>query len=286
MTLTICGSVYLVLILLNGFVERDDINDYLNDVTWIVQSLESIRAQNNIAEEGYYRQLDPQLYPFNIRWLPSTSPLVPCNNCQYYGLSDDNIETYRFDDGRVLSVHSVIHGSGIIIQDPLNQLASSFNEMAQQLSETVTENKIFAQAVPHELRTPLSRIQLAAGILRTDCHLPEQQQLLDNIDQYIVDIDQLFSQVITFSQVNTHSTQQHYQEIMLKSLATRISRFTSSATTVIEVNISDDLSVFSEPAYLRLITENLIKNAIDHCRTTIISAPVLRLNHTTITLKL
>ncbi len=149
--------------------------------------------------------------------------------------------------------------------EPLHVLARSFNNMAQEISDTVTENQIFAQAVPHELRTPLSRIQLAAGILRTDCPLPEQQALLDNIDQYIEDIDKLCSQVITFSQVNGHDQPEQATELKLKDfLSVSIARFPQPKTIAITLVVSDSLSLCKNCAYLRLIIDNLIKNAINH----------------------
>ncbi|HHB1574946.1 TPA: hypothetical protein ACN99B_004594, partial [Vibrio parahaemolyticus] len=52
------------------------------------------------------------------------------------------------------------------IPKPLNKLAFYFNEMAEEISGSFARSQIFAQAVPHEVRTPLSKIQLAVGIIR------------------------------------------------------------------------------------------------------------------------
>jgi len=155
--------------------------------------------------------------------------------------------------------------------EPLRGLALSFNNMAQQLADNVTENQIFAQAVPHELRTPLSRIQLAAGIIRADCDSLQQQQLLDNIDQYITDIDELCSQVITFSQVNAHLNKDKHQQIFIKPfITTSVSRFPLQSAIDITLVIDDSLSLTTDHAYLRLIVDNLIKNAINHASSKIV----------------
>jgi len=157
------------------------------------------------------------------------------------------------------------------MSEPLRELAHSFNKMAQEISDTVTENQIFAQAVPHELRTPLSRIQLASGILRSDCSLAEQQELLDDIDQYIEDIDKLCSQVITFSQVNGHGQSGQVSEIKLKDfLSASIARFPNQQKIAIKLVVSDSLRVINDCAYLRLVIDNLIKNSINHAASEII----------------
>ena len=45
---------------------------------------------------------------------------------------------------------------------PLKELAESFNYMADDIEGHVKQSQIYTQAIPHEVRTPLSRIQLAS----------------------------------------------------------------------------------------------------------------------------
>jgi len=108
---------------------------------------------------------------------------------------------------------------------PLNKLADSFNTMADSITNTVNENQIFAQAVPHEVRTPLSRIQLATGLLRQNCDDDFHKELLHNIDTYIDDIDELISQIVEFSKLNTVSSDEdfdYYQTINFVHLHTLV----------------------------------------------------------------
>ena len=84
---------------------------------------------------------------------------------------------------------------------PVSELANSFNLMAEEIESKVKQNHIFAQAIPHEVRTPLSRIQLATDLLRRGA-TAEQQVLFDDIDGYIGDIDQLTSEIIMLSKLN------------------------------------------------------------------------------------
>lgn len=166
--------------------------------------------------------------------------------------------------------------------EPLNDLAISFNNMAQSLAETVSENQIFAQAVPHELRTPLSRIQLAAGILRKDCQKPEQLALLDNIDDYIDDINELSAQVITFSKVNYEPGPGKTESVNLSTfLERRIARLKPKSQVKIVLDTDNDIRLYCDPAYLRLLFDNLLKNAVNHAtKNVMVSAAVVNGNIT------
>ncbi len=151
------------------------------------------------------------------------------------------------------------------LDEPLKEFARSFNNMAMSLSEMLNENQIFAQSVPHELRTPLSRIQLATGILRKQSKSPDDQALFDNIDQYIQDIDELCSQVITFSKLNSAVSPENTETLFLKDfISKRILQLKHSPDISLDLDIKNDIKMSCDPAYLRLIMDNLIKNALSH----------------------
>ena len=146
---------------------------------------------------------------------------------------------------------------------PLNKLADRFNTMAKELSSKFNESQIFAQAVPHELRTPLSRIQLAAGILRQHMPTEEQLTLIDNIDQYIDDIDGLCTQIIAFSKLNLQSEQSSKKQVSLVNfINTRIQQLALDPDIEIRVYCATSIDLFVNEVNLRLVLDNLLKNAV------------------------
>lgn len=159
--------------------------------------------------------------------------------------------------------------------EPVNSLADSFNHMADSITETVKENQIFAQAVPHEMRTPLSRIQLATGLLRKGCQQADERELLDNIDSYIDDIDELTKQVLTFSKLNAALSQEECLKArQSKQLINLYEYFQSRVQLLNQKHQLDqdraiDVALDMEPqqlecdsVYLRLMFDNLLKNAL------------------------
>jgi signal transduction histidine kinase len=157
---------------------------------------------------------------------------------------------------------------------PLNELASSFNAMASSIKDTVNENQLFAQAVPHEVRTPLSRIQLAAGLLRKSNESKQAIELLDNIDTYIGDINELISQVVAFSRLNSTNEEgefELYQSIELCGfIESRIKAIKCEEKLRVIRLIDESLEITTNPVYLRLLVDNLLKNASIHAKAQIL----------------
>lgn len=160
------------------------------------------------------------------------------------------------------------------IPDPLNDLAINFNAMAEEIGNKVKEGLVFAQAVPHEMRTPLSRIQLASGLLRKSCNEKKQIELLDNIDTYIDDLDELTAQVVAYSRLNsTHIAKETKQEqsIALKDfILSRISVLQHHSGINIQLEIDEYSKLVCNPIHLRLLVDNLLKNALQYTQSRIV----------------
>ncbi|WDE09131.1 hypothetical protein SG34_030665 [Thalassomonas viridans] len=153
------------------------------------------------------------------------------------------------------------------IQKPLDELAASFNEMARAIEENVKERDIFAQAIPHEVRTPLSRIQLASGLIRKKSQDLDVLVLLDDLDSYIVDINELIGQIVEFSRVNEHKDieGEQYQNIKLRAFVeSRVRMLANAHNKSLVLAIDNGLEIIANPIYLRLLIDNFIKNALNH----------------------
>lgn len=75
----------------------------------------------------------------------------------------------------------------------LASLSRSFNRMARQVRELLTARTVVLAGISHDLRTPLTRMKLAAELLRVR---PGDAALLDLLDDDIVQADHLITQVL------------------------------------------------------------------------------------------
>lgn len=89
---------------------------------------------------------------------------------------------------------------------PVKELAQGFNCMSEEIERRVRQTHIFTQAIPHEVRTPLSRIQLATDLARRTSG-EMQAELHDDIERYVDVVTDLTSDIVMLSRlsVKNHS---------------------------------------------------------------------------------
>jgi len=145
---------------------------------------------------------------------------------------------------------------------PLTELVQQLNTMALALDNKFTESQIFAQAVPHEMRTPLSRIQLAIGLLRKYSLQKEQLELIDNIDNYIDDLDSLCSQILQLSKLNMFAN--NFVEVkinLMDFITSRLLTISHNKKIKMVVDCEETLIIKTSNVNLRLVVDNLLNNA-------------------------
>ncbi len=163
------------------------------------------------------------------------------------------------------------------IQKPLDELAHSFNDMAQAIADNVKERDTFSQAIPHEVRTPLSRIQLASGLIRRKSTDLDILALVDDVDNYVVDINELISQIVEFSKINSttiagsisknESEEDQFQTIEVNNFfKSRLDILARNQHKSFTLDVDESVEMTTNPFYLRLLVDNFIKNAFNHAQ--------------------
>lgn len=152
------------------------------------------------------------------------------------------------------------------IPQPLKSVSINFNKMAREIDDTVSRSRIFAQAVPHEMRTPLSRIQLAVGILRKENNATLRNELLNNIDNYIEDMTELSDKVVLLSKINSGQGNEELKIIDINRFIQSRLQVLKNVDSVVDVIIEARGNTVLEcnEVYLRLIIDNLINNAFKY----------------------
>lgn len=155
---------------------------------------------------------------------------------------------------------------------PLDELATSFNAMASSIETSVKENQVFSQAIPHELRTPLSRIQMASGLLRKSKSQEDSNKLIDDIDHYIEDINGLVSAIVSFSKLKTipQNTEVDSEAVNLKEFVeNRIAELNKDSKKSVSVDIDDGINFKTKTFFFRLALDNTVSNAIKYSESSV-----------------
>jgi two-component system sensor histidine kinase CpxA len=153
--------------------------------------------------------------------------------------------------------------------DELGQLSRDFNSMADRIDQLLAAQKRLIGDISYELRTPMTRLQLAIGLADvTGTDLPKH---LQRIEKEAERIDQMIEQLLQLSRLESHARFLDKESIsinlLLETLVEEAELEARSLNKSIQLNLTEDLTINAD---LRLITsaiENLLRNAIHYADT-------------------
>ncbi|MCW8328926.1 ATP-binding protein [Photobacterium sp. SDRW27] len=85
--------------------------------------------------------------------------------------------------------------------DRLGQLNNSFNQMADKISALITSHKQLTNAVAHELRTPVFRVQCQLEMLEDSGLSYEQQSYVAGIHDDMAELEQMIEELLYFAKM-------------------------------------------------------------------------------------
>jgi two-component system OmpR family sensor kinase len=161
-------------------------------------------------------------------------------------------------------------------RDELADLGSAFDRMAQQLQQLLDQQKNLVDAqknllndVSHELRSPLTRLNMSIALARQQ---PERLQLsLERIEQEAERLNKLVSEILTLSKleagINSHSLE-YIDLITLLNMLVEASRFeamTNQQSIDLQNHLNqEELLIHANGDLLYSALENIVRNAIQH----------------------
>ncbi|MEU8898415.1 MtrAB system histidine kinase MtrB, partial [Nocardia sp. NPDC048505] len=178
----------------------------------------------------------------------------------------------RFADGR-LKERMLVRG-----EDDMARLAQAFNEMAESLSNQITQleefgnlQRRFTSDVSHELRTPLTTVRMAADLIHgssddLDPALARSSELL------VTELDRFEGLLNDLLEISRHDA--GVAELQVESLDLRMCARAAISTvrhlakdTGVEVVVDlpeEPLVAEVDPRRVERVLRNLLANALDH----------------------
>ncbi|MES9828996.1 MAG: ATP-binding protein [Candidatus Thiodiazotropha sp.] len=151
---------------------------------------------------------------------------------------------------------------------PVELLAKSFNTMADQLESKIHEQQLMIGAIPHELRTPLSRIRFALDLSRNKHTVEALQQQIEQIDAYVDDLDCAVEDVLEYTRLQSDKTSID-EAIDLCALANSIVEGYRDMAIDIEVVCQRGTQGYGNEGLIRRALHNLMQNAVHFTETRI-----------------
>ena len=151
-------------------------------------------------------------------------------------------------------------------KDELAELARDFDFMASRLETLLNVQKRLLHDVSHELRSPLARLRVAAGLAR---QRPERvESALDRIERETERLDELVGQVLALSRLEAgvSDATEEYLDLaeLLHTVAEDAAFEAESSSRRVELAADQKLIVIGRTELLRRAFENVVRNAVNH----------------------
>ena len=139
--------------------------------------------------------------------------------------------------------------------------------MAERIESIVRGQQRLFGDVSHELRSPLTRLSVAEGLLR-QCSPEERIEFLDRIAIEVEQLNQLIGQLLTLARIDSDIDLPHRDRVELNSLVEEVvANGNFEAQTkhcAITVDFIDGCTILGSREQLRSAIENVVRNAISH----------------------
>ena len=143
---------------------------------------------------------------------------------------------------------------------PFNQLSIRFNRMTSLIRNNLEEKRLLANAMAHEMRTPLSRARLALGLLQRKPDEKMQAELVADLDRYLDDLEKVTDNSLQLAQLQ--NSQANLTELSLDIwLEEKLRSVRSRASNLTWESSLHSCSIKTDERFLTLIIDNLLSNA-------------------------
>lgn len=150
--------------------------------------------------------------------------------------------------------------------DEIGELARDFNQMAEQLEELLGAQKRLLQDISHELRSPLTRLQLALAIARKKSGGQAEKEH-DRIELERERLDGLIQQILTLSRLENMGPPEMQQldlVLLLKDTLQQGRLEAEQRQVELSYQGPEDAFYQGNPQLLFSVVDNLLRNAIRH----------------------
>ncbi|MAD17956.1 MAG: two-component sensor histidine kinase [Alteromonadaceae bacterium] len=162
-------------------------------------------------------------------------------------------------------------GSASYRGDEIGRLGRDFNYMAEQVETLLNGQKRLLADISHELRSPLTRMQLAIGIAQQQqlsSNPKSNEQALARIEKEAHQMEHMVAQVLMLSRLDNNARDSRKQpvsfDVLLTGLLADCEFEAQSQGKVLTVDIESDAKINADEDLLTSGIENVLRNAVKY----------------------
>lgn len=153
--------------------------------------------------------------------------------------------------------------------DELGSLAKSFNQMAQKLELSLQAQKRLLGDVSHELRSPMTRLQIALGLAQKSSKDPANlNKHLQRCETEVHRLDQMIADVLALSRLENALHQLHFAKLDLVGLLDILlqdAQFTADEKSIkLQVETEKNSPLKADSQLIASAISNVLGNAVKY----------------------
>lgn len=145
----------------------------------------------------------------------------------------------------------------------LGSLNNSFNTMADKLERLFASNRNLANAISHELRSPIARIRIQLEMLGQEEQRQAQQDYILGISEDVDDMDELVDEILSYARMERRKPSLNLQAIDVHEwFVDQCEYLKTEVATPIELQINEELNeIYADHQMMARLVRNLVTNA-------------------------
>lgn len=148
----------------------------------------------------------------------------------------------------------------------IRDIEIEFNNMAQRIENLIADVKLLSSAVSHDLRTPLARIRFGIDTLQEEDDPVLRRRFEEKISNNVDEMTSLVETLLKYARLDQAMLDIKKDRIDLSQIIERSINIKSSEAKEISFKQStDSYMVVGDLAYLSMLVNNLLENALQYC---------------------
>ncbi len=159
----------------------------------------------------------------------------------------------------------------------LGRLNHAFNHMADKVSQLIDANRSLTNAIAHEMRTPIFRIQWQADLLRETPMSDQQRSKLDSIVEDTEEMEMMVDELLYYARLDSGRCQLTLETIAVEPFITDlIARWQSETKLQLGVKWrcayaeQSSIALIADRRLFKRALENLVRNAFKYASSQIV----------------
>ena len=141
--------------------------------------------------------------------------------------------------------------------DELGELATSINQMTNNIEQMLQAKRQLLLAISHELRSPITRAKVSTALL-------EPSDIQSNIDRDLREMEAMISELLEAERLNDKHQSLNKTDVSLNEIVMSVvDEYFSNESLNLQLADEQPLQQL-DPTRLRLVTKNLLDNALKH----------------------